>query len=316
MDILIKRTEDGRIETKVYRKETHTDRYLNYNSFHHKSQKISVVDALVFRAFKICSPIHLENELNHIRNVLIQNNYPENFINIRISRMRTKFTNSKKPNSQNQYVNFPNIQNNSLDQNPLTNSLRFNTENDQNSVTNQSNEEGKEEHWVPLPYIGNISNKVGGFLRNKLKWKVTFTPGIKIQNMLNGIKDKENKEPAGIYSVPCNSCNETYIGESKRVAQRLEEHKGNVRRYEYNKSAIARHTIRNRKHEINWPNSKLMLRENKQHLRKIKEGLAIQQHQGQLMNIDKGLILSNAWKPIIPKISDITHSPTQIQQKT
>ena len=99
---------------------------------------------------------------------------------------------------------------------------------------------------------------------------------------------------------------------------RLEDHKGTVRRYEYNKSATARHIIRNKGHKINWQESKLIVGENNFHLRKIREGLTIQQHQGPLMNIDKGLILSNAWKPIIPKISDITHSQTQtrIQQIT
>ena len=112
------------------------------------------------------------------------------------------------------------------------------------------------------------------------------------------------------------SCNEVYLGESKRVSERLEDHKGNVRRYEYNKSATATHTIRNKGHKINWQNSRLIIRENDNHLRKIKEGLTIQQHQGQLMNIDKGLILSNAWKPIIPNISDIRQLQIQIKQKT
>lgn len=43
LDILIKRTEEREIETSVYRKNTHTDKYLNFNSFHHKSQKIRLL---------------------------------------------------------------------------------------------------------------------------------------------------------------------------------------------------------------------------------------------------------------------------------
>lgn len=66
---------------------------------------------------------------------------------------------------------------------------------------------------------------------------------------------------------------------------------------------------------IDWPNAKLIMRENDSRMRKIKEGLAIQ-HQGKLMNIDKGQILSNVWKPILPKISEFTKSPTIIQQLT
>lgn len=140
LDILIKRMPDGHIE--VYRKTTHTDRYLNYNSFHHKSQKISVVDALTFRAFKICSPIHLEDELNHIKTVLMQNNYPINFINQRIARMRAKFTTTPTHNS---------ISDNNS---PITIQI-LNQENELNLTENRSEDEEnkKEEHWVPLPYI-------------------------------------------------------------------------------------------------------------------------------------------------------------------
>jgi len=131
--------------------------------------------------------------------------------------------------------------------------------------------------------------------------------------MLNSIKDKEGKEPAGVYNIPCLTCDEKYIGESKRIIKRITDHQGNVRRHEYKKSAIARHTIRKRGHQIDWQNSKLTIRENDHFLRKIKEGLAIQQNPGPLMNIDKGHILSNAWKPIIPPISNFTHSPLQLQ---
>lgn len=55
----------------------------------------------------------------------------------------------------------------------------------QNSIITKQDE--KEEFWVPIPYIGNISNKVGGYLRRKLKWKVAFTPGTKIINKLRSL---------------------------------------------------------------------------------------------------------------------------------
>lgn len=300
MDILIKKTFEGRIETKVFRKETHTDRYLNFNSFHHKSQKISVIDSLLYRAFKICSPINLKDEINHITEALTQNSYPLKFINERILRMEAKFkTNHNSSNNIQTTSDIPNSIAN-INQLAIPNNI-------QNSISDvlDENEEEKE-FWVPLPYIGNVSNKVGGYLRNKLNWKVTFTPGVKIQNLMNTIKDKEEKEPAGVYKIPCNSCDSIYLGESLRINARLNDHKGNVRRREYKKSAVARHIIRNRGHTINWDNSKIIIKESNYHLRCIKEGLAIQQHNGPLMNINKGLVLSRAWAPIIPNILDFT----------
>jgi len=96
-----------------------------------------------------------------------------------------------------------------------------------------------------------------------------------------------------------------YYGESIHFNERIEDHKGNVRRHEYGKSAIARHVIRNRGHTIVWENSKLIMKENNNYLRKIKEGLIIQQTDKPLMNIDKGLVLSNGWKKIVPNIFEL-----------
>ena len=109
---------------------------------------------------------------------------------------------------------------------------------------------------------------------------------------------------AGIYSIPCGTCQDIYIGETFRFEERKEDHEGNVRRREYKKSAVARHVIRNRNHEIDWNNGKIIIKEKDFGLRKIKEGLAIQQSTKTLMNTDQGLILSNAWNPIIPNIKD------------
>ena len=65
---------------KVYRKPTHTDRYLHYNSFHHPSIKNSVCKTLINRAKTICEVDNIEGELEHLRSVLKMNGYPKKFI--------------------------------------------------------------------------------------------------------------------------------------------------------------------------------------------------------------------------------------------
>ena len=80
LDVLLVIQEDGSLGHKVYRKPTHTDRYLHYKSFHHLSIKNSVCKILINQAKTICEVDNIEGELEHLRSVLKMNGYPKNFI--------------------------------------------------------------------------------------------------------------------------------------------------------------------------------------------------------------------------------------------
>ena len=70
------------IVVAVYRKPTHTDRYLDFNSSHPVSAKRAVVRALMDRAENVCSdPEILAKEIDHLSKVLHYNNYPQWMIN-------------------------------------------------------------------------------------------------------------------------------------------------------------------------------------------------------------------------------------------
>ncbi|XP_022108452.1 uncharacterized protein LOC110988853 [Acanthaster planci] len=74
LDVEVSRLPDGTLSRTVYRKPTHTDRYLNNWSFHHPSIKASVNRTLVRRAYNICDQDHLEPELHHISTALQRKN--------------------------------------------------------------------------------------------------------------------------------------------------------------------------------------------------------------------------------------------------
>ncbi len=81
LDLNVYRTIEGKLETAVYRKPTHTDKYLSYNSHHPVSHKKSVAKTLLQRAEHLPSNSDSQaNEREYVLNILRENNYPKDFL--------------------------------------------------------------------------------------------------------------------------------------------------------------------------------------------------------------------------------------------
>jgi hypothetical protein len=80
LDVLVYKRDNGTLGHTVYRKPTHTDRYLNADSHHHPAQIASVAHTLVERARRLADPVHLEDELNTVKQALEANGFPRNVI--------------------------------------------------------------------------------------------------------------------------------------------------------------------------------------------------------------------------------------------
>jgi len=80
LDVLVSRREDGTLGHCVYRKPTHTDRYLHKDSNHHPRQKRAVLKTLFVRANRICEPAAIKDELAHLTNVFQANGFSEHEI--------------------------------------------------------------------------------------------------------------------------------------------------------------------------------------------------------------------------------------------
>ena len=71
LDMLVIPDEEGRLKTTVYRKPTHTNQYLHWDSHHAIPSKYSVIGTLFHRAKTICSgPTQLQEEEEHLYNTL------------------------------------------------------------------------------------------------------------------------------------------------------------------------------------------------------------------------------------------------------
>ena len=82
LDVSVQRFEDGKIETSVYRKDTNTDIYMNWNAHAPANWKIATLKCLVKRAFMISSKEeYLQKELEHLKRVFCEyNDYPERLV--------------------------------------------------------------------------------------------------------------------------------------------------------------------------------------------------------------------------------------------
>ena len=71
IDIFVTPKVDGTFTTKVYRKPTHTDQYLQWDSNYNLASKYSVINTLTHIVRTLCStPKLINNELEHLEEVL------------------------------------------------------------------------------------------------------------------------------------------------------------------------------------------------------------------------------------------------------
>jgi len=79
LDTLNKVSEDGTIEISIYRKKTHTERYLNFHSHHPQTHKAAVVRTLVHRKETLLVDEDIkQSEQEHLNSALLLNVTLEN----------------------------------------------------------------------------------------------------------------------------------------------------------------------------------------------------------------------------------------------
>ena len=81
LDTTASRDSDGLLTNTVYRKPTHTDQYLAYDSHHLQSVKRVIVKCLYDRARHFTTkPLVISEEKKHLSSVLVSYDYPSSFV--------------------------------------------------------------------------------------------------------------------------------------------------------------------------------------------------------------------------------------------
>ena len=200
LDTLVTIQPDNTLTTSVYRKPTHTDQYLHWDSNHHITAKHSVYNTLAHRAKTVSSTQDsIDRELSHIKTALKHCQFP----NWALNQWELKFKHPNQP----------------------TNS---NTNTTHNTNNNQDNNNNKYRTTIVVPYIPNTADKFKRLCRSK-KIQVQFKGTNTLRTTLVNPKDKDHKsKQTGViyqYQCPHIQCSSSYIGESGRaLGERVKEH--------------------------------------------------------------------------------------------
>ena len=192
LDTGITPQRDGSLQTKVYRKPTHTHQYLQWDSHHSISNKYSVISSLMHRAKDVCSNKQsLEEEQKVIQEALQACKYPAWAIN----RMKTKINSTNNRN--------------------------------RNSNTNKPDNRPMHRNSVTVPYNKGLSETFKNICK-RYGIQVHFKSGKTIKELV-ALKDQDHitKKSGIIYRYQCDrlECDHEYIGETARTfGERFKEH--------------------------------------------------------------------------------------------
>ena len=195
LDVLVTPQSDGTLSTSVYRKPTHTNQYLQWDSHHSISAKYSVISTLFHRAKEVCSTKQqLKEEHDQIQQALTLCRYPDWALN----RVEKK-----------------------------TRVLRQSRNQDKKQKDNNIKSNIRRTH-ITVPYSRGLSESFKNTCK-KYGIQVYFRGGKTIKNLLVAPKDREHiTQKSGImYRYKCDrvECDEEYIGESARTfGERFKEH--------------------------------------------------------------------------------------------
>ena len=268
LDMLITPDENGRLNTSVYRKETHTDQYLHWHSHHAVTSKYSVVDTLFHRARTVCStPGELQKEEKHLYQSLKRCKYPDWAIN-RVKLKSQSIHQKKKKGNNNQ--------------------------------PGPSNIRGPKPYIV-VPYHQGLSESYKNICK-KYGIDVHLKGGHTIRDHLMAPKDKDPllKKSGVIYRYKCDrvDCDDEYIGKSARnFEERLKEHlKAPSPIYDHHNTSG---------HDVTIDNFTILGREDQNLLRTIKEALYIRANNLSCnRNIGK-YHLPHIWDEVLYNISEL-----------
>ena len=243
LDTIVKPEADGTLSITVYRKPTHTDQYLQWDSHHHLSAKLSVIHTLSHWAKTVCSkPELLKQEKDHLRKAFTKCKYPKWALD-KVEKRLNRSTSEVIDGVNNQGTKAAQAATNGV----------------------------KTKGYIGIPYTQSLCESIKKIC-GRYGIQTYFKVGSIIKNLLVSPKDKEPmvNQSGAIYWYQCGDlgCDDEYIGETSRTFG------DRYREYLKAPSAIHHHSSQTG-HPTSHNNFRIIGREGHSLARNIKESIYI-----------------------------------------
>ena len=280
MNVKTTNNRQGSYEFQVYRKKAITNVQVKPESSHDPKILSGIFKGFVHQAHKICSPHHLDDELEFMIKVFQENGYEEHALRRWSKEVQDGINARSESTSQ-----------------TTTNEEPAQTTNEEPAQT------------VSLPWIPGVSPSLKKAFR-KAGYKVTFKANPNLMSILT--KKNKAKLPAnsypGVYKIPCSCGVPPYIGKTKlRTNKRIDQHKEYVTKEQWERSGAAQHA---RTCPIGplFEEAMTLKTDNRNFERSVREALEIQRHRSAPrfngINKDEGQYLKTTfWMPYMDMVS-------------
>ncbi|KYM96629.1 hypothetical protein ALC62_12676 [Cyphomyrmex costatus] len=211
---------------------------------------------------------HYKN-FNFIINILLDNDYPLNFIFDTINQ-RLKYL------VKNKFI---------------VNDQPTNTQSNSRSVS-----------WLTVPFVPCHTEKFKRFHNNDIR--VSFRSPNKMSKYVKVQKDALSKDSRSnvVYKISCNDCDASYVGQtSRQLKTRISEHRNHIKRNTTTRSVITEHRLQHG-HDFRWNEVEILDEESNYRKRIVSEMINIKKQKNSLnLQIDTEN-LHETYIPLINKI--------------
>ena len=205
---------NGCLSSRWYRKPTDTGLTLNFHSLAPLKYKKSVIISFVYRIYRACTSwLNFHEGISQAKNILMNNQYPESFIDKYIKETLHKLL--ADPDSESDSV-------------VSNTSVSIDTSIDSNACLNQFNNKDKFKFFIT--YRGKPTEQLAKSFRKLNAPCILIMTLDKTKNVLPSLKPSVPKmlQNNAVYQIKCSRCGSSYVGQTSRhLQQRFREHVGN-----------------------------------------------------------------------------------------